>query len=400
MIRTPVEVIGATSIAHFLGNHQRQQKQQNLRIRHLPFARLRTGYPHVIRLPYASSIRREFTRASRFASARLLTLGVALVCARPASAGGAPNLRLATVAPEGTVWARELHDWAADVERKSGGELRIKLYFGGIAGDDLEVGDRIRRGQLDGAISAGTLCVQVAPSLKVLKVIGLFQTREEASRVMGILKPTLDEEARANGFVNLAEGGLGSIIIFSRRPIATMSELRKIKLWTGLQDEMTVTQLEALGLHVLPEPLAKAAASYTAGRNDGFLTVPQVALSWQWAQQARYFTDLRLGFLFSCLLISNASFDALSVEAQAAVRSAAAELLERSEKLGRAQDDALLGGLFQKQGLKKVPVDERFRADFFEAASTVRERVRGKFVSAQLLQQVLGILADLRAKGR
>jgi TRAP-type C4-dicarboxylate transport system substrate-binding protein len=322
------------------------------------------------------------------------------LCAAAAPARAQTTLRFATVAPDGTMWARVLRDWGQDVEKESSGAVRIKLYFGGIAGDELEVGERIHRGQLDGMISAGTFCQKVAPSSRVLKVVGLFQDRDEAAHVMSRLKPTFDKEALANGFVNVADSGLGSIIVFSRKSLATMADLRSAPLWTGRQDDLMLTQLTALGLHAVPERMDQAATAYADGRIDGYLTVPSVALAWQWSTQVRYYTDLRLSFLFGCLVVSNASFDGLPMEAQAAVRAAAARALARLDQLGRKQDDALVNSLFEKQGLKQVRVDERFRTEFFEAARTARERLSDELVPAALVRNVLAILADYRAQYR
>jgi TRAP-type C4-dicarboxylate transport system substrate-binding protein len=309
------------------------------------------------------------------------------------------TLRIATLAPEGTMWARVMHDWERTLNESSG-SVRVKVYFGGIAGDELVVGERIRRGQLDGVLSAGTLCQQVAPSVRVLKVVGLFQARDEAEYVLNHLKPVFDREAAANGFVNIAEGSVGSVIVFSRKPIASMAELRRTPLWTGRQDDFTLAQLTTLGLHAIAQPIDRAAGEFRSGHLDGFLTVPSVALSWQWSAQVGYFTDLRLSFLFSCLLVSNTSFDALSFETQQTFRNVATHVLARMDELGRQQDEALVGGLFAKQGLKQVRVDERFRSEFFEAAQDARDRLSDKLMPAELVRSVIGMLADYRAQHR
>ena len=61
-------------------------------------------------------------------------------------------------------------------------------------------------------------------------------------------------------------------------------------------------------------------------------------------------------------------------------------------------DDALLGGLFKKQGVIPVPPSESFRAELFAAERWVRERVAGQFVDRQLLDRVNQMLADYRAE--
>ena len=64
------------------------------------------------------------------------------------------TLRFASVAPEGTGWAREFKAFARDAEAFSNGQVRVKWYFGGIAGDESVVPERIKRGQLDGEAAA------------------------------------------------------------------------------------------------------------------------------------------------------------------------------------------------------------------------------------------------------
>ena len=82
-----------------------------------------------------------------------------------------------------------------------------------------------------------------------------------------------------------------------------------------------------------------------------------------YAAQARYLIDLRNDYVFGCLVVDDRAFSRLPVAHQAAVRDAASHLGERYADLGRRVDDALLGGLFQKQGLTPLPVSDSFRAE-------------------------------------
>src|SRR4051812_42020614 len=103
-----------------------------------------------------------------------LLLGVLL--ALPAAAQE-HVLRFATIIPDGTPWAREVRAFARDVEKKTAGSVRVKIYFGGIAGDETESLQRIQRDQLDATV-ASMLCHRLAPSMRVTRVPGLLQGRE------------------------------------------------------------------------------------------------------------------------------------------------------------------------------------------------------------------------------
>src|SRR5207253_2207055 len=67
-------------------------------------------------------------------------------------------IRIATIVPDGTAYAREFRAFARELESVTNGSTKVKIYFGGVAGDELQVFDRIRRGQLDGVVSGGIIC--------------------------------------------------------------------------------------------------------------------------------------------------------------------------------------------------------------------------------------------------
>ncbi|HEY2745071.1 MAG TPA: TRAP transporter substrate-binding protein DctP [Polyangia bacterium] len=331
----------------------------------------------------------------------IVAIGIVAATAATARAEGAPVLlRMATAAPEGTAWAREGHSFERDVAELTHGQVRMKWYLGGIAGNELQMLERIKREQLDGVASAGMLCAKLAPSMRALRIVGLFQSRDESAFVSGRLKDTFDEELLHAGFVNLGEMGIGPDIIFSNTPLTSFEDLKKTRMWIWDLDDVFREQLTAMGLTLVPRPLETAFSDREHGMFDGFIAVPTAALAFQWSTQVHYFTELRPSFLRGCILIASRAFDQLSVEGQRSVRQAAARTIARMEVIGREQDDALLGGLFAKQGVKHVPVSEFFRAEFFATAQAARERLGDKLVAHSLLLRVLGMLADYRAVHR
>jgi len=276
--------------------------------------------------------------------------------------------------------------------------VRAKWYFGGITGDELETFDGIQKGHLDGIASGGMICERLAPSMKVQGLAGVFQSREEAQYVMERLRPTLEDETRRAGFELLIATGLGPEVIFTRTPVRSMAELRKLKMWRWSADEPGIAMSTEMGLSLVPTDLDVAGKAYDEKRIDGFLAIPTAALAFQWSAQARYITDLRPGYLTGCVLVTHRAMDRMSTEQQRVFRSLFAKYDALFQDMGRKQDEALLGGLFEKQGLKPIPPSEGFRSEFFEAARSARERAATRFVSRATLDRVLKWLADYRAE--
>ncbi|HEX8950251.1 MAG TPA: TRAP transporter substrate-binding protein DctP [Polyangia bacterium] len=329
----------------------------------------------------------------RLASAILLAAVAASAVARAEPA----TLRLATVAPQGTGWAREIGAWGRDVETGTHDAVRVKIYYSAVGGDELTVLERIKRDQLDGAIGSES-CVRLAPSLKVTRIFGLFQSREEALYVLGRLAPAIDGEFLRAGFVNLASATLGPDLLFTREPVHDMAELKKTLLWSWDADETLTAQAQALGMHVVTTPLDDAARAYDDKSVDGFIAMPTAALAFQWSTQARYLQNLPLSYRNGCFFVASRVFDALPIDAQRYLRAAAAKLRGRLDDLSRRQDDELVGGLFARQGLKSVAVSDHFRLELFGEAREMRDRIAPRLLAKGLLEEVLSWLADYRVE--
>ncbi|HUS66374.1 MAG TPA: TRAP transporter substrate-binding protein DctP [Kofleriaceae bacterium] len=335
----------------------------------------------------------------RATSLRVLLLAAALLAARaPAAAAETHTLRFATIAPEGTAWARELRAFARDVETATNGKVRVKMYFGAIAGDEAQMHARIRRGQLDGAASGGAICEKLAPSMRVMRVVGLMRDYAETSFVTSRLLPTFEAEYKKSGFVHLGTTALGPHILFTREPVTQLTDLGRGRYWVWLHDDVLRQEMPLLGVSLAPMELEDGARAYEQGRIDGFLAPPQVALAFQWSAHAKFLAELPIDSLSGCLVIAERAFDPLPDDARQAVRSAGAKLAVRFADLGVKTDAALLGGLFAKQGVKTVKVSETFRAEFFARARNIREQLGDTLVPTPLLNRVLTLLADYRAE--
>ena len=326
---------------------------------------------------------------------------VAALCASSSLRADVVTLRMAAIAPDGTAWARELKALGRDVETGTGGSVRMKWYLGGIAGDERTALERVRKGQLDG-LAGAMFCEQLAPSLRVTRIVGLFHDRSEGNRILNRLLPTVQTEMQQRGFVMLGGvGNFGSEILFTREPVRTMADLRKTRLWTWNLDDLWVKELPAMGVRAVPLPIEAAATAYDARQIDGFMAIPTAGLAFRWSAQAKYFTELSAAILPGCLVVSQRAFDALGVEQQSVFQAASAKFMARFDDLGAAQDEALLTRLFEHQGLERVPSSAGLLSEFREAARRAREQtvsdlLRRGDVDPTVLSRVLGWLADLR----
>ena len=327
---------------------------------------------------------------------RVLGIVVALSLFVPVSAHADPvTLRMASVAPEGTSWAREMKSFGREVAATTHGNVQVKWYLSGIAGDELQSNERVHRDQLDGIVSGGMLCQRLSPTMRAGGMAAEFRDRDEANYVMGRLKPTLDGEFAQAGYVLLGTAGIGFSVFFSRTPVHTMADVMRLHPWLWSLDEMLKAQLGAMGLHIVPLPVEAAARAYDDGQVDSFIGLPSAALAFQWSSQARYVMDLRVGYLTGCILVSRRAWDTIGHDDQQAVESAVAKLQVRVHETTRQMDDALLSGLFARQGLQALPVSPALQAEFAAAARAARKQAE-KLTPPGTIDRIAGWLVEYR----
>lgn len=332
---------------------------------------------------------------------RALVIIAALLAARDVRAEDKPTvLRIATVAPEGSGWAREIATFVRGVDTRTKGAVKVKIYYGAKAGNELEVKQRIEKGQLDGTLSGGMFCGEVMPSMKVLRVPGVFQDRGEANYVASQIAPRLVKEAAANGYAMLGTAPLGASTIFSRVPVKTIDELRKLKTWRWDLDEVAITLNKVMGFTIMPMGLEAASPAFEQGKIDAMYAIPAAALAFQWYAQTTYIIDLPGDYLIGCLVLRSKALDKLVEKHREAFRSEGAALAIRINDLTRRQDAELVGskGVFGRQGNKLVPVSPKLRAEVFEAARQARDKLDERLVPKELIKEVLTMLADYRGE--
>lgn len=315
----------------------------------------------------------------------------------PAAARAETVIRLASIAPEGTAWARELKAFAREVQVDTHDAVKVKWYLGAIAGNEAEVGTRVARQQLDGVASGGMMCERVMKSLRVTRIAGLFQSRDEASFTLARLTHTLEEEARGAGYTLLGTGELGPSVVFTRTPVRSVDELKRLRLWRWDLDEVGTLMSRSIGFEIVSLPVETASRAFDEGKIDGFIAIPTATLAFQWFTRARHLLDLKIDYLQGCVLVANRAFDKLTVEQQQAIRASGAKLSVRIGDVVKQTDEALLGGVFAQSGVSVRAAGEPLRTHFAASAREARTKLADQLAPAPLIERVLTILADYRA---
>ena len=145
---------------------------------------------------------------------RIARLAAAFLLAASLPPLQALTLKMATLAPEGSPWVEELRQVAWQWERVSGGRVRLKIYAGGVAGEEPDMLRKLRIGQLQGAALTQLGLGELEPDILTISVPFLVRDEGELDLLLEAGSEPLRRDVRRPGLRagGPAQGGVGAFL--------------------------------------------------------------------------------------------------------------------------------------------------------------------------------------------
>jgi len=260
---------------------------------------------------------------------KLLCIGLGIflfsiiVAAQVQAAGPKYVFKVASLAPEGSVWAKRFRDFTNEVTEKSNGEISFKIYAGGVMGDDRAMYRKMRVGQLNGGGFTMTGISEVVPDFRILGIPFLFNTYDEVDRVKEKLMPRFEEEFDQKGMVLLAVSEVGFVYTMSTTPITTLADLKKSKAWAPEGDPISQVLLESVGVTPIPLSIPDVLTSLQTGLINTTFNSYYGAIVLQWFTRISYITDIPFAYAYGAFILDKKTFSRLPPEYAELMKSAA-----------------------------------------------------------------------------
>jgi len=307
------------------------------------------------------------------------------------------TLKLATVVPEGSSWMVQMREGAKEVEEKTAGRIKIKLYGGGVMGNEKAVLRKIRIGQLQGGAFTSGAMATVAPELSLYSLPMLFNSLEEVDFVRASLDPVLIKALKEAQFTCFGFAGGGMALMFSQQPIVNLNDLNGKKVWVPEGDLASYAAMEANGLTPVTLPLTDVLTGLQTGLIDVFGASPLAAIAFQWHTQVKYFSPTPFSYIYAMLVLDSKVMSKMSDPDQQLVRSVFEGIYQRLDKENRIENaqaaDALL-----KQGLTEEPPLKQLAEMRANTEAALSKRAEEGLFSAARYAEIKTLLQKYRSQ--
>lgn len=304
----------------------------------------------------------------------------------------AATLKIATLAPEGSSWMREMRAAGDAIKLGTEGRVELKFFPGGVMGNGDTVLRKIKLGQLNGGAFAATELSTVNPDVQVYGLPFGFADLAAVRSARLQIDPLVKAGFEKNGMVIAGITGGGFIYLMSSKPIATQAQMRTTKVWLPEGDSIGRIAFEEAGITPVQMALGDVYTSLQTGLVETVGNTTTGAIAFQWATKLKMMIDMPISYTVGILAFDKKALDRVSAEDQAAVMKGVQDAFARLE-ISNAADDVQTRETLRSEGIAIVmPVPEEIAAWRAVGDRTVARLRKEGLISAQ----VLDVLANAK----
>ncbi len=309
------------------------------------------------------------------------------------------TIKLGSLAPIGSPWDINLRKISAEWNRVSGGKIILKIYPGGIIGDEDDMIRKIQIGQLDAAGISGIGLSRIYNGILALQLPLLVRNNDELINVLEKMKPYFEQQVEKKGYKIILWNLGGWVHFFSKNPIVHPDDLKKAKMWVWEGDPDQIQAWKAQGFQPIPLPATEIMTSLQSGMVDALATNPVTAAAYQWFGIANHMCGLQWAPFIGGFVISKKTWNQIPSDLKP-------KLLEIIKQIGKTMEAEVLQAnekalLIMKQHKLVIhPVSEDIVKEWQAAVDLGFQRLVGKSFDKESYDKIKFYLDEYRKRNK
>ena len=312
----------------------------------------------------------------------------------------ATTLKIATLSPEGTAWMKMLRQAASNIEQRTDGSVKLKIYPGGVMGDDKAVLRKLRVGQLHGAALTSGGVMQPYQDIVLYNLPLTFRSAEEADYVRERMDSKLMAGLAQNKFVGFGIAEVGFAYPMMQKAVTSVAGFQDLRVWAPDNDPGAMKAYGSFDLTPIPLPIADVLTGLQTGLIDTIGSPPIGAIALQWHTQVSHALNLPLLYVYGTFAITERAFKRLSESEQQIVTEELTAGVKAVDQVSRQDNDKAAAAL-TKQGIVWLdPKPEESDEWFTLAAQANAKLIDEGYVSRAMYDEMMQHLSDFRAAAK
>ena len=296
---------------------------------------------------------------------------------------------LGSSSPEDTVTQIYAEKFAEEVDRLSGGSMKISVYPNSVLGGDRELLESCRDGDIPFVVQNTAPQVTFMKDTAVFDMPALFETIDEVREHVDNpeFMELMQQVYRDGGYELLGYADQGFRVMTTNKKVENLSDFKGQKIRT-MENSYHMAYWKALGASPTPMTFSEVYIGLQQGTIDAQENPYEVIVSNKLYEQQDYVVETNhLPHLIS-LIVSDEFFEGLTGEQQEIIREAA----ETAKEYAREQSDERIASRIQtieESGTQIISLNDEMHEQIRELCKPVYESIE-KNVSEDLVDAYLG----------
>jgi TRAP-type C4-dicarboxylate transport system substrate-binding protein len=270
--------------------------------------------------------------------------------------------------PASNFHTENLTQFAADVDKATGGKLKITVH----ANASLFKAPEIKRAVQGGQAQIGEiLLVNYQNEWQIFGTDGLpflADSYDESAKLYKAQKPVLDKKLAEQGMLLLYAVAWPPQGIYVKKPINSAADLKGVK-WRAYSPA-TSRIAELVNAQPVTVQAAELSQAMATGVIESYMSSGSTGYDTKTYEHIKYFYDTQAWLPKNAVLVNKAAFDALDKPTQAALLKAGADAEARGWALSKTKNTEYLE-LLKKNGMTILPPSAQLKADLKKVGDTM-----------------------------
>ncbi len=262
--------------------------------------------------------------------------------------------------PAGNFHSVTLTEFAADVDKATGGKLKITVH----AGASLFKANEIKRAVQGGQAQIGeVLLANLANEWPIYAADGLpflADSYDEAVKLYKAQRPLMDKKLAEQGLMLLYSVPWPPQGIYAKKPLNSAADLKGVK-WRAYSPA-TARIAELVGAQPVTVQAAEVSQALATGVMESYMSSGSTGVDSKTYEHLKYWYDTQAWLPKNAVLVNRAAFDALDAPTRAALLKAGADAetrgLAASKRVNGESQDKL-----RANGMQILPPSAQLKAD-------------------------------------
>jgi TRAP-type C4-dicarboxylate transport system substrate-binding protein len=270
--------------------------------------------------------------------------------------------------PDGNFHTKNAVQFAADVEKATGGSLKVKVHSAGSLIKHPEIKRAVRQGTAPIGEILASLAANESPIYGVDSVPFLSSGYEQSKKLYAAQKPFLEKRLDSEGLMLLYSVAWPPQGLYAKREIKSVDDLKGLKFRT--YNPMIGRIAALVGAVPTQIEVPDLPTAFATGRVDVMITSASTGVDTKAEDYLTHYIDLQAWQPRNIIFVNKEAFGKLSAAEKKAVTDAAAAAEERGWKAS-VEEMAIKTEALRKAGIKVMPPSPELKAGLNKVGDTI-----------------------------